>query len=80
MAEVSNDRLIGFYRTMRLIRRFEQRVVKLVIRNEIPGVTHEYVGEEAVGGSWMPAARGRVMQTDVSVSYGQGKGAQRWLD
>lgn len=48
MAELSKDELIGFYRTMRLIRRFEQRVVELVNKNEIPGVTHEYVGEEAV--------------------------------
>jgi hypothetical protein len=27
MVEVSNDRLTGFYRTVRLTRRFEQRVV-----------------------------------------------------
>lgn len=36
------------YRTMRTIRRFEERVVDLVNANEIAGVTHEYVGEEAV--------------------------------
>ena len=36
------------YRTMRLIRRFEERVVDLVNANEIAGVTHEYVGQEAV--------------------------------
>jgi TPP-dependent pyruvate/acetoin dehydrogenase alpha subunit len=36
------------YRTMRLIRRFEERVVDLVDANEIAGVTHEYVGQEAV--------------------------------
>jgi TPP-dependent pyruvate/acetoin dehydrogenase alpha subunit len=40
--------LVSFYRTMRLIRRFEERVVELVNRDEIPGVTHEYVGQEAV--------------------------------
>lgn len=33
---------------MRLIRRFEERVVDLVNRDEIPGATHEYVGQEAV--------------------------------
>lgn len=36
------------YRTMRTIRRFEERVVDLVNANEIAGVTHEYIGEEAV--------------------------------
>lgn len=36
------------YRKMRLIRRFEERVVELVNRNEIAGTTHEYVGQEAV--------------------------------
>ncbi len=45
---MDRDRLIAFYRTMRLIRRFEERVVELVNRDEIPGVTHEYVGQEAV--------------------------------
>ena len=36
------------YRKMRLIRRFEERVVQLVNANEIAGTTHEYIGEEAV--------------------------------
>jgi len=36
------------YRTMRTIRRFEERVVDLVNANEIAGVTHEYIGQEAV--------------------------------
>jgi acetoin:2,6-dichlorophenolindophenol oxidoreductase subunit alpha len=36
------------YRTMCTIRRFEERVVELVNANEIAGVTHEYVGQEAV--------------------------------
>src|SRR4029077_13933245 len=35
------------YRLMRLIRRFEETVVELVNSNEIGGVTHEYVGQEA---------------------------------
>jgi pyruvate dehydrogenase E1 component alpha subunit len=33
---------------MRTIRAFEERVVELVNANEIAGVTHEYVGQEAV--------------------------------
>ncbi len=36
------------YRTMRLIRSFEELVVQLVNNNEIAGVTHEYIGQEAV--------------------------------
>ncbi|HWB98935.1 MAG TPA: thiamine pyrophosphate-dependent dehydrogenase E1 component subunit alpha [Bryobacteraceae bacterium] len=36
------------YRQMRLIRRFEERVIELVNANEIAGVTHEYIGEEAI--------------------------------
>lgn len=36
------------YRKMRLIRRFEERVIQLVNANEIAGVTHEYIGQEAV--------------------------------
>jgi acetoin:2,6-dichlorophenolindophenol oxidoreductase subunit alpha len=36
------------YRSMRLIRRFEERIVDLVNANEIAGVAHESVGQEAV--------------------------------
>lgn len=45
---MKNQELISMYRTMRLIRRFEERIVDLVNRNEVPGVTHEYIGQEAV--------------------------------
>ncbi len=40
--------LVEMYRRMRLIRRFEGRVVELIDGGEIRGVAHEYVGEEAV--------------------------------
>jgi acetoin:2,6-dichlorophenolindophenol oxidoreductase subunit alpha len=43
-----SERMAQFYRTMRMIRRFEERVVTLVNANEIAGVTHEYIGQEAV--------------------------------
>lgn len=39
---------VGLYRTMRTIRRFEENVVELVNSNEIAGVTHEYIGQEAI--------------------------------
>jgi len=45
---VNTPELAKAYRTMRLIRSFEEAVVSLVNTNEIPGVTHEYIGQEAV--------------------------------
>ena len=36
------------YKTMRLIRRFEEHIIVLVDANEIAGSTHEYIGQEAV--------------------------------
>ena len=39
---------IQAYRLMRRIRRFENRVRELVDKNDIPGVCHEYIGQEAV--------------------------------
>ncbi|HEU5469117.1 MAG TPA: thiamine pyrophosphate-dependent dehydrogenase E1 component subunit alpha [Actinophytocola sp.] len=38
----------GLYRTVRLIRRFEQRAVELVAAGEIVGGIHPYTGQEAV--------------------------------
>ncbi len=47
----------ALYRTMRTIRRFEERVVELVNANEIAGVTHEYIGQEAVAAGICAALR-----------------------
>jgi pyruvate dehydrogenase E1 component alpha subunit len=58
------------YRTMLLIRRFEERVVELVNANEIAGVTHEYVGQEAVATGICAALRG----DDVITSTHRGHG------
>jgi TPP-dependent pyruvate/acetoin dehydrogenase alpha subunit len=38
----------GLYRTMRLIRRFEETVQALFLRGEVHGTTHLYIGQEAV--------------------------------
>ena len=46
--QISDSVRQELYHTMRLIRRFEERVVELVNSNDIAGVTHEYVGQEAV--------------------------------
>ena len=63
------DRL-DLYRTMRTIRRFEERVVDLVNANEIAGVTHEYVGQEAVAAGVCAALR----PGDVITSTHRGHG------
>lgn len=58
------------YRTVRLIRRFEQRVVELVNANEIAGVTHEYIGQEAVATGVCAALR----MDDIITSTHRGHG------
>ena len=45
---MTEDEILAGYERMRVIRRFEETVVTLVNDNEIAGVTHEYVGQEAV--------------------------------
>jgi acetoin:2,6-dichlorophenolindophenol oxidoreductase subunit alpha len=66
------DRRLGqeLYRTIRLIRRFEERVVELVNADEIAGVTHEYVGQEAVASGVCAALR----SDDVITSTHRGHG------
>lgn len=39
---------LELYRTMRLIRRFEETVQALFLRGEVHGTTHLYIGQEAV--------------------------------
>ena len=58
------------YRMMRLIRQFELRVISLVNNNEIAGVTHEYIGEEAIAVGVCSALR----TTDVITSTHRGHG------
>jgi acetoin:2,6-dichlorophenolindophenol oxidoreductase subunit alpha len=71
-AEQKVDRRLAqaIYRTIRLIRRFEERVVELVNADEIAGVTHEYVGQEAVAAGVCAALR----QDDVITSTHRGHG------
>ncbi len=58
------------YRTMRTIRRFEEQIVTLVNSNEIAGVTHEYIGQEAVATGVCAALR----DDDVITSTHRGHG------
>jgi TPP-dependent pyruvate/acetoin dehydrogenase alpha subunit len=61
---------IEMYRKMRRIRRFEERVIELVNANEIAGVTHEYIGEEAIAVGICSALR----ESDVITSTHRGHG------
>ena len=70
MTAQEKESLLALYLTMRLIRRFEERIVELVNRNEIPGVTHEYVGQEAVATGICAALR----LDDVITSTHRGHG------
>jgi pyruvate dehydrogenase E1 component alpha subunit len=42
------ERLLGAYRTMRLIRSFEEKLIELVTLGKMGGFLHVYLGEEAV--------------------------------
>jgi len=46
--ELDAERLKGMYRTMFLIRRFEERVNELYMEGRIPSTLHLYIGQEAV--------------------------------
>jgi pyruvate dehydrogenase E1 component alpha subunit len=70
MSNVTSVPVTEMYRTMRLIRRFEETVVDLVNANEIGGVTHEYVGEEAVAAGTCSVLR----RDDVITSTHRGHG------
>ena len=45
--EYSSDFLLGLYRSMVLIRQFEERVKFLFLEGRLPGTIHQYQGQEA---------------------------------
>ncbi|MFI1829281.1 thiamine pyrophosphate-dependent dehydrogenase E1 component subunit alpha [Streptomyces sp. NPDC020412] len=61
---------VPLYRTMRLIRRFEERCIELVKAGEIPGGIHPYTGQEAVAAGVCAALRA----DDVITSTHRGHG------
>lgn len=67
---MTRDEALATYRALRLIRRFEERVVELVNANEIAGVTHECVGQEAVA----VGVCGALRRDDVITSTHRGHG------
>jgi pyruvate dehydrogenase E1 component alpha subunit len=52
-----NDRRIGFYREMLLIRRFEEKAAEMYALGKIGGFCHLYIGEEAVAVGAIAATR-----------------------
>jgi pyruvate dehydrogenase E1 component alpha subunit len=55
MPEVSE--LIDLYKTMLTIRLFEEHVVDMFARGQVPGLTHAYIGEEAIAAGVCAALR-----------------------
>lgn len=55
--ELEANGLIEMYRKMLTIRLFEEQVVKLFSRGQIPGFLHTYIGEEAVAVGVISALR-----------------------
>jgi len=54
-AGLDRDGLLKIYKTMRMIRAFEDRVHELFATGEVPGFVHLYAGEEAVAAGVMAA-------------------------
>ena len=64
------DTDVGLYRTVRLIRRFEERAVELVRSGDIVGGIHPYTGQEAIAAGVCAALR----PDDVITSTHRGHG------
>lgn len=62
--------LIGLYRTVRLIRRFEERAIELVRGGQIVGGIHPYIGEEAIAAGVCAALRPDDMITSTHRGHG----------
>ncbi|MGO9963404.1 MAG: thiamine pyrophosphate-dependent dehydrogenase E1 component subunit alpha [Acidimicrobiales bacterium] len=48
LEELPAVKLVGLYRRLVLLRRFEERVYYLFLQGKIPGTVHQYQGQEAV--------------------------------
>ncbi|MFD1145523.1 thiamine pyrophosphate-dependent dehydrogenase E1 component subunit alpha [Saccharothrix hoggarensis] len=64
------DTDVGLYRTVRLIRRFEERAVELVRSGDIIGGIHPYTGQEAIAAGVCAALRGDDMITSTHRGHG----------
>jgi TPP-dependent pyruvate/acetoin dehydrogenase alpha subunit len=55
--DIHRDDLLGMFRTMVRIRRFEEKLAALFKRGRLPGFVHLYIGEEAVATGLCSALR-----------------------
>jgi TPP-dependent pyruvate/acetoin dehydrogenase alpha subunit len=60
----------GLYRTVRLIRRFEQRAIEMVRSGVIPGGIHPYIGQEAIAAGVCAALRADDLITSTHRGHG----------
>lgn len=68
--DIAKDKTQQIYKTMLLIRYFEEQVARLFADGVMHGTTHLYIGEEAVAASVMAA----LQQSDVIFSTHRGHG------
>lgn len=70
LPEASSADAAGLYRTVRLIRRFEQRAIEAVRSGLIPGGIHPYIGQEAVAAGVCAALRPDDLITSTHRGHG----------
>jgi TPP-dependent pyruvate/acetoin dehydrogenase alpha subunit len=64
------DARISLYRTVRLIRRFEERAIELVRSGDIVGGIHPYIGQEAIAAGVCAALRADDIITSTHRGHG----------
>lgn len=69
-ADVAQERLVGLYATMVLIRVFEERMLQLRTDGEVIGPVHPYIGQEAIAAGVCQA----LSDIDSIVSHYRGHG------
>jgi len=76
--KLGKKKLLELYTTMMKIRVFENRIVDLYARGEVPGLAHLYIGEEAVATGICAALRDDDFITSTHRGHGHviAKGAQ----
>src|ERR671936_1141030 len=68
--QATKEQLLEWYRTMRTIREFEERLHKEFATGEIPGFVHLYAGEEAIAAGII----GQLNEDDFIASTHRGHG------
>ena len=66
--KLKKETFLELYTTMLKIRLFEDRIVDLYARGEVPGLAHLYIGEEAVAAGVCASLRCRAGSTATGSS------------